>query len=120
MNKIVSVLDKSDFIVAWMNAVKTRARELMLAGERVPGYKLVQGYGHRKWQSEASVEEDFSDLGDKIYAKPKLKSPAQLEKIVGKDKVADYAFKPKGDVKLVPESAKGDPLQINVRADFDD
>ncbi|MBW1812638.1 MAG: DUF2800 domain-containing protein [Deltaproteobacteria bacterium] len=111
MNKIVSVLDKSDFIVAWMNAVKTRARELMLAGERVPGYK---------WQSEASVEEDFSDLGDKIYAKPKLKSPAQLEKIVGKDKVADYAFKPKGDVKLVPESAKGDPLQINVRADFDD
>lgn len=119
ISKIQMVLEKAEFITAWMNAVNARAKELMLAGEDIPGYKLVQGFGHRKWQSEASVEEDFADLGDKLYEKPKLKSPAKLEKLIGKDKVADYAYKPETAVKLVPESAKGDPLQINVKADYD-
>jgi hypothetical protein len=120
ISKIQTVLQKADFITAWMNAVHNRAKELMIAGEKIPGFKLVQGYGHRKWQSEASVEEDFADFGEKLYEKPKLKSPAKLEKIIGKDKIADYAYKPETAVKLVPESAKGEPLQIDVKADFDD
>jgi len=120
MDKIKMVLDKADFISAWMKAVEHRAKELMLNGEPIPGYKLVQGYGHRKWQSEASVEADFEELGDKLYEKPKLKSPAQLEKIIGKEKVADYAYQPETAVKLVPESAKGDPIHINHKADYDD
>ncbi|MBW1672053.1 MAG: DUF2800 domain-containing protein [Deltaproteobacteria bacterium] len=119
ISKIQMVLEKAEFITAWMNAVNARAKELMLAGEDIPGFKLVQGYGHRKWQSEASVEEDFADLGDKLFEKPKLKSPAKLEKLIGKDKIADYAYKPETAVKLVPDSAKGDPLQINVKADYD-
>jgi hypothetical protein len=118
MNKIVSVLDKADFITAWMNAVKGRAKELMLAGETVPGYKLVQGYKHRAWQSPTSVEEDFA--GKDIFDKPKLKSPAKLEKILGKKAVEDYHYKPEGEIKMVPENAKGEPLQINHKADYDD
>ena len=120
IKKIMTVLDKADFITDWLKAVQHRAKELMLAGEDIPGYKLVQGYGHRKWQSETSVEADFEDLGDKIYDKPKLKSPSQLEKIAGKERVADYSFKPEGEIKLVPASAKGEPLQINHKSDFDD
>ncbi len=119
ISKIQMVLEKADFISAWMNAVHDRAKELMLNGEKIPGFKLVQGYGHRKWQSPAAVEEDFAELGEKLYEKPKLKSPAKLEKIIGKEKVADYAYKPETQVKLVPESAKGDPLHIDHKADYD-
>jgi hypothetical protein len=119
ISKIQQVLEKAEFIVAWVKAVEARAKELMLAGEKIPGYKLIQGYGHRKWQSEASVETDFEDLGEQLYEPRKLKSPSKLEKIIGKDKVADYAYKPEGEIKLVPESAKGNPLTIDHKADYD-
>jgi len=119
ISKIQQVLEKAEFIVSWVRAVEARAKELMLNGEKIPGYKLIQGYGHRKWQSEASVEADFEDLGEKLYEPRKLKSPAKLEKIIGKDKVADYCFKPEGEVKLVPESAKGEPLTIDYKADYE-
>ena len=120
ISKIQMVLEKSDFITAWVGAVKQRAKELMLNGTKIDGFKLVQGYGHRKWASEAAVMEDFADKGDALYEKPKLKSPAKMTKVIGKEAVDQYAYKPETEIKMVPEDAKGEPLMIDRSSDFDD
>jgi len=59
MSQIQLVLEKADLITGWVNAVKDHAKGLMIHGENIPGYKLVQAYGHRTWQSEESVIADL-------------------------------------------------------------
>jgi len=118
IDKIRTVLEKAEFLTAWLGAVKSRAKELMLNGTKIDGFKLVQGYGHRKWQAEEAVIADFEDKD--IFEKPKLKSPSKLTKIIGKDAVEQYSYKPKTEIKLVPEDSKGEPLMLDRRSDFDD
>lgn len=121
VTQIKHILDYSDFISKWLGKVRDHAKERMVKGEQIPGYKLVQSLGHRKWISDEAVESDFGDkFGDKIYVAPKLKSPAQLEKIIGKDALADYTMRPENGYNLVTESAKGEPVKLTTAAeDFD-
>jgi hypothetical protein len=43
-----------------------------------------------------------------------LKSPAKLEKIVGKEDIAGYVEIPDNGVQLVPVSAKGEAIQASA------
>jgi len=99
-------------IAEWAKAVHvyatTQATEF---GVKIPGYKLIQKTGRRAWTDEMVVENEFEhEFGDVIYDK-KLKSPAQLEKIVGKDRVKELVSIPEKGLELVPDSAKGEPVQ---------
>jgi hypothetical protein len=67
--------------------------------------------GNRRWIDEMMVENAFeAEVGPEIYTK-KLKSPAQLEKLVGKDRIKEYVEIPDNGVSLVPETAKGEAIQ---------
>jgi len=109
--QIAKVLDVSGLIADWCKGVKQYAEhQVKELGAKIPGYKLVIKKGRRAWVDESVVENEFAhEYGDDIYDK-KLKSPAQMEKIVGKDRVSELVGVPETGVELVRDSAKGDAV----------
>jgi len=102
-------------IEAWVGNIKADIQRELENGNEVPGWKLVRGKSKRRWISEVAVKEKFiDDLGlpeDDLLVAPKLKTPAQLEKLgVGKEQrklvkaaVKELAFMPNGALTIAPE-----------------
>ena len=63
---------------------------------------------NRKLVDEARVTKEFEYLGEAIFAEPKLKSPAQLEKmkVIDKTVLAELIYTPDSDTTLVPDVDK--------------
>ena len=118
--ELINIIDKKDIIESWLEACYGHLQGAAIAGETIPGYKLVQRKGHRKWSSEEQVIKEFGSLGEELYVqKPKeLKSPAQLEKLKGIDKksISSLTFTPTLGVTLVPEEDKREEV-AGVSAD---
>jgi hypothetical protein len=101
-------------IEAWIGNIKADIQRELENGNEVPGWKLVRGKSKRKWLSEDAVKDKFIDeLGlpeDDLLVAPKLKTPAQLEKLgVGKEQrkavksaVKELAFMPNGALTIAP------------------
>ena len=79
---ISKVLFHGKALIEWVNAVKEQAHTTLEKGGTIPGYKLVEKFGNRKWANEAAFIEMYS-TSDECYAPKKLKSPAQFEKNQG-------------------------------------
>lgn len=72
---------------AWLKDAKARLESELKAGTDVPGWKMVAKRASRVWADEMAVEVWASRQGlktDDIYAPRVLKSPAQMEEVVGK------------------------------------
>lgn len=83
--QMAGVLHDADYILNWVKAVQQHAHDEAVAGRIVPGFKLVAKRASRKWKDEATVMIELETvLGNDIYTEPKLRSPAQIEKLVGK------------------------------------
>ena len=122
MEEITQVLAKAKLIENWLSSVKGYAHEQAQQGKNIPGYKLVDSYGNRAWKDTKEVENRFKkEFKDKIYVSvvPKLKSPAQLEKVVGKGEVAELVQKPYKGTILVPLDDKRPEASNAIEADFD-
>jgi len=77
-------MDKADLIEDWIKAVRAEVERRLLAGEPVPGYKIVQGkMGHRKWTDAAAVEATMKSMRIKLEDMYdfKLISPTSAEKL---------------------------------------
>jgi hypothetical protein len=108
------VLSIADTLEDWVKGVRAHAESIAKTGVSIPGYKLIAKKGHRRWTDEIAVENAFeAQYGESIYEK-KLKSPAKLEKIVGKEDIAEYVEIPDNGVQLVPVSAKGEAIQASA------
>jgi hypothetical protein len=94
------------------------ALSLASKGEEIPNYSLVRGKKNRKYKDEQAVMDAFA--GHDLFAAPKLRTPAQLEKIVGKEALNDYVFVPEGDLKLVPTKEAKDFISRKVADVFKD
>ena len=118
--EVVNIIDKKEMIESWLEACYGYLQAAAIQGEMIPGYKLVQRTGHRKWNNTQEVVQQFGSLGDDIYViKPKeLKSPAQLEKLKGIDKksIASLTFTPVLGVTLAPEGDRREAV-AGVNAD---
>lgn len=93
----------------YLRAVEERGAELASAGQRVPGFKLVQRTGLRKWNDEAKAEAALRAASVEPFERPKLLSPAKAEKALGRARaklVAELAHKPVTGSLLVPDSDK--------------
>jgi Protein of unknown function (DUF2800). len=68
--------------------MRAEALRRLEAGETVPGFKLVAKRATRKWVSEKQVETWLWDekgmRAEEMYEPQQLRSPAQIEKLVGK------------------------------------
>ncbi len=116
------VLDGAKLIEEWVKGVREYAHFKAEQGEKIDGYKLVQKRSNRSWISEEAVALDFSEKGDELYTK-KLKSPAQLEKIVGKEAVAKYCETKDAGYSLVKSTDKRKEVEIkplNIDLEFDE
>ena len=97
------------------------ALTLASGGQDIPNYTLTRGRKQRQYKDEQAVLAAFGEkLGEDIYVEPKLRSPAQLEKIVGKAELSDYVFTPEGEMKLVPTKEAKDFISRKVADVFKD
>jgi hypothetical protein len=90
IDTVVKILDYRDRIEAWLDAVSMHAFGILESGNVVPGYELDKKRAHRRWKDEEEVLKKFAELGDKLF-KVKPISPAQLEKLLGKDRKAEIS-----------------------------
>jgi hypothetical protein len=110
------ILDGIDALEDWAKAVRAAAHSLAEGGTTIPGYKLVEKVGNRKWA--ADDEKIIADLKsviklseDQIFSK-KLLSPAQIEKIIGakrKEEIANMYHNPITGTNLVSEKKSTRP-----------
>ena len=110
------ILDGIDMLEDWAKAVRAAAHALAESGTNIPGYKLVEKIGNRKWA--ADDEKIIFDLKSKIklseeqiFSK-KLLSPAQIEKIIGakrKGEISNMFHNPVTGTNLVSEKKSTRP-----------
>ena len=96
-------------IEQWCAAVREEAERRLVAGETVPGFKLVAGRkGNRKWTDEEAVEKLLHKSGieyDAIF-ETKLASPTKIEKLLKSnsvllDDVMKHTVRPDGKPSVV-------------------
>lgn len=84
--EVADYLQRVPLIEEWIKSLRRHANTLLETGGGLPGYKLVEKRPTRRWRVEEefvawATEEGLDD--DDIYEK-KLKSPPQIERVVGK------------------------------------
>lgn len=115
--QITKVLEGASLVSQWVKDVQSYAHMMAESGKKVAGYKLVAKKGNRKWTNESLVAQEFEDLfADDLFDK-KLKSPAQLEKIVGKENVDRLTTRPENGTTLVPEKDKRKAIEVTPASD---
>jgi len=108
--QMAKVLLRADEVIKWLNDAKAWALKQVEKGNKVPGFKLVEGRSNRKYANEQQVAEALESSGftqDQIYNRSLLGITA-MEQLLGKKKFAeilgDLIEKPKGKPTLVPDS----------------
>ena len=117
-NKEIGVALKAfPIIEQWMKAVREHAYKLANSGKEIPGQKLVQKTGYRKWDNELEAQDALEMLlpeGESPFAPSKLVTPAQAEKLLPKARrgiVKVLAHTPKTGTVLVSDSDKRLPYR---------
>lgn len=129
---LARVMANADMIEKWVKAVRAEVERRLLAGEPVPGYKLVQGKkGNRQWTSADDAEALLKSMRikhDQMYDY-KLASPTSLEKLAKAGeigprqwpKIAELITQSEGSPSVAPVSDKRPALVTSATAsDFDD
>jgi hypothetical protein len=94
-----SILDR-------LNQLKQQAHAALLAGEQVPGFKLVEAIGNRRWIDPDKVKRKY---GLRKACEYTLLSPNELKQKLGKSEhewIEANCERPSNGLKLVPESDK--------------
>jgi hypothetical protein len=85
VKKLAEALAAIDLIEEWIAAVRTHAHAIAAGPEGLPGWKLVDKQGRRRWIDEKRVERELRyvwGLDDTDIFETSLKSPAQVEKLL--------------------------------------
>lgn len=123
-DELGDMLTNTDGIEQWIKDIKAYALELVLKGEKVKGWKVVEGKSNRKI---SDVDKAFEKLEANGYEEAILyeKTPltlTKLEKVVGKTKlsklIGEYIEKPKGAPTLAKESDKREPYKVSAVEEF--
>lgn len=127
--RMALVLKEADQIGNYVKAVQEYAHAQAMAGKTPAGFKLVAKRAFRKWINEDAARHHLYDLGatnDDILTEPKMKSPAQLEKLFpGKNKaerekaMADLVEKKSSGLNLVPIEDPRPAAAVGASSDFD-
>lgn len=87
--EVAAYMDKIPLVEEWIKSIRRHAHNLLETGETVPGFKLVEKRPTRRWKNEEELLEwaASQNLEDEEIFEKKIKSPAQIEKVVGKKNV---------------------------------
>lgn len=119
--EVGELLSKVDMVEDWIRALRAHALGEMEAGRAVPGWKLVAKRPMRRWAvPEADIVARLGDVKDALYEEPKLRSPAQIEKLVGKKRFpADLVASVSSGVTLAPEHDKRPAAAVSAATEFE-
>jgi hypothetical protein len=84
-------LAKADVLEGWITDLRALAFQLLEKNVPVPGYKLVQKQARRQWVDDAKATAALHDMGvprDELFSPEEIRSPAQIEKVLKKRKLA--------------------------------
>lgn len=125
-------LKSVDLIESWCKAIRAKAESELLAGNNVPGFKLVEGRrGARKWANEAEAETTLKTMRLKLEEMYDLKliSPTEAEKLhksgaIGPrqwPKLQQIIVQSEGKPSVAPENDKRPALVVApVASHFED
>jgi hypothetical protein len=105
--QIAIQLQQADMLEDYIKNLRALAFQLLENGHPVPGYKLVAKRGTRQWVDEAKIEAWADANGVEDAYDTKIKSPAQLEKVLKKAKLdfpSDLVVSISSGSTLAPES----------------
>lgn len=109
---------------AWIKSVEEFSEREASQGRIPPGFKQVQKRGSRRWKDEAQAVKFLKTGGfcltDKDIFTREFKSPAQIEKLLGKEgkkKLEEHVLMESSGLKLVPDS---DPTPAFISDPFND
>lgn len=114
------LLSRRPMYDAWIAAAEQRAIQLVEAGVEVPGWEVKRGLGNRRWadpQTAANILR--TELGVSLldmYTERKLLSPAQMEKLITKDRrdsMNDLTERPEGELQLKKKVSLKKSLSLN-------
>lgn len=86
IEQVSNYLSMADQIEDWLRALRVYVQNELESGGTVPGWKLVNKRATRVWSDQGETirwAEQFGLAEEELYDR-KIKSPAQLEKVVGK------------------------------------
>lgn len=109
LKRLPKILDACDILETWIDKVREHAFSLASQGQKIEGRKLVQKRSTRVWLPEAESAAKKRFDSDQIYKAPEFLSPAQLEKVIGKDAKAfteEFTTNISSGVTLVSENDK--------------
>jgi hypothetical protein len=119
--QIAEFLTKLPLIEARVAAVREFAYQEILRGEQIPGFKIVEKRATRKWKDVREVSKLLGHNGE-CFTEPELKSPAQVEKVLGKKNfaiaLAEHVDKQSSGYTLVSENDPRPPAQVAQLEDF--
>ena len=110
--EVAEVLAMEPLVTLWLKRVKDQALTTLLDGGEIPGFKAVEGRGSRAWADELEVAAEMEKHGvsREDYTKTEMLSVAQMEKALGKKKVAElvggHIVKTTGAPTVAPMSDK--------------
>jgi ribonuclease BN (tRNA processing enzyme) len=123
--QIAEFLAKAPLVEARISALREFAYQRACAGEKIPGFKLVDKRAIRKWKDDelaAKKLKRFKDVDQRDLYKSDLKSPAQIEKLVGKKQFAqlsDLVAKESSGHTLVFETDNRPSVEVAQLEHFD-
>lgn len=120
--QLAFILTKAAAMESWIEAARGHAKARAIAGKMIPGHKLVESVGHRKWTDEQAALGALSAIGVDPWAPRKLISPAQAEKATkaAKEVTARLAVAEVVGVHLVPNSDRRKALTSPPSTDIFD
>ena len=107
--EISEVLKRGKTLTTWYKAVEDHALDVLLNGEMIPGYKVVEGRSNRTWANQDAAMDALQQAGyDRAVLYDNVpKTITQLEKIIGNAKfnelVGQFIVKPQGKPTLADE-----------------
>jgi len=127
-SELIEAYGKADIIRMWLDAVEARVVGLALGGEKIQGYKLVEGRSVRRWADDKEAAKTLISLGcpresvitektvgigdaEKAYKKLKLKDKFD-------EAMKAHLIKPAGKPTLVVESDNRKALEVSKGAEY--
>lgn len=118
--QIADFLAKAPLVEARISAIREFAYQAACRGEEIPGFKLVDKRATRRWKDEEAASKHVGE-SRAYYTAPELKSPAQVEKLIGRKafkELEQFIEKRSSGVTLAPDTDPRPPAQQALLEDF--
>ena len=136
LEQVRMILENASLITGWVGAVQKFAKDQMLAGIDIPGFKLIAGRRSRKWDlSEEELEKLLRSMKrtdrkkvtiDDVYER-KVRTPAGMEKTLkgllsdtNWGKIKEHIVVSEGSPQIAPATSSKPAISVKAEEVFKD